>query len=165
MRFRARSTSITVAITRWPTFKTSAGFFTKLSLIWLTWTRPSWCTPMSTRVPYRVGREAGRSCAPANSTRMHSRARVPGPSAVIRRSLGPTHQFRPLDLRRHCEPLLCQFVTNFPEIPMISRDPCTASSRGSPISIPSGSSAARWWRCGIRRCLRGAPGNGSRGRS
>ncbi len=45
---------MTVTCTRWPTFTTSAGFLTKLSESWLTWTRPSWCTPMSTKAPKAV---------------------------------------------------------------------------------------------------------------
>ena len=36
------------------TFTTSAGSFTKRSASWLTCTRPSWCTPMSTNAPNAV---------------------------------------------------------------------------------------------------------------
>ena len=54
IRFRSRSTARTVTSTVCRTFRTSPGFFTNRSAIWLRWTRPSWWTPMSTKAPKAV---------------------------------------------------------------------------------------------------------------
>jgi hypothetical protein len=54
MRFLGKSTSVTVTMTFCCTLSTSAGSLIKRSLIWLTWTSPSWWTPMSTKAPKAV---------------------------------------------------------------------------------------------------------------
>ena len=51
MRLRFRSTSTTLTLTMSPALTTSRGSLTKRSASCETWTRPSWCTPMSTNAP------------------------------------------------------------------------------------------------------------------
>ncbi|KAG0736756.1 hypothetical protein G6F24_018220 [Rhizopus arrhizus] len=50
-RLRAASTSSTFTLTVWPTRTTSRGSVTNFSARAEIWTRPSWCTPMSTNAP------------------------------------------------------------------------------------------------------------------
>src|SRR5574343_136094 len=51
MRLRAMSTSSTLTLTMSPVLTTARASLTNLLASWLTCTRPSWCTPRSTKAP------------------------------------------------------------------------------------------------------------------